>query len=231
MIFSLNKINTTDIPNVVVNDTIVERKQFVKFLGILIDELLSWDKHLSMVAKKLTSSIYALRCAKPWLSENATKTLYYAVFQSHINYGLILWGSAAKKHMNKIWILQKKAIRILASTLYNAHTNPLFHKLRILKIWDIYHVQLAQFMFKMYRKELPKPLLERHVINFQIHEHYTRNCNNPRKILIKTSTASKAIYYQATCIWYNINNEMKHIPEYSVFSNKLKTHLLSQYQE
>ena len=139
----------------------------------------------------------------------ARKTLYYALFQSHINYGLLLWGGASKKYINRIWILQKKAIRILALETYNAHTNPLFHKFRILKLWDIYNLQLAQFMFKMYTKELPKPLLERFVINSEIHGHYTRNRTNPRIPLVRTSIASKAIYYYPSCLWCNIDNEIK----------------------
>ena len=113
-------------PNIVIHNIEIERKPFVKFLGITIDDSLKWDKHISNITNKLTSSLYALRCSKNYLTEKAKKTLYHALFQSHINYGLLLWGSSAKTHTNRIWKLQKKAVRIIASATYNAHTNPLF---------------------------------------------------------------------------------------------------------
>ena len=151
------------------------------------------------------------------------------MFQSHINYGLILWGAAAKKYMNRIWTLQKKAIRIVALETYNAHSNPLFHKLRILKLSDIYHLQLAQFMHKMYHKELPEPLNDKFISHSQIHDYNTRNRTHPRLPKIKTVVASKSIYYQSTSLWYKIDSNLRLIPNYSLFSRKLKQHLFLQY--
>ena len=227
--FPCNKLHAEYICDIIINNAIINQKQYVTFLGILMDAALSWDNHISKLATKLTSALYALRSAKNYLTEKALKTIYYALFQSHIDYGLILWGTAAKKHINRIWILQKKAIRILTKATYNAHTNPLFHKLRILKLWDIYKVQQAKFMHKMYRKALPDPLNYILVLNSQIHDHFTRNRINPRRPLLKSSKASRGIYYNSSILWCNLDPEFKDIPEYSVFSRKLKKHFLHQY--
>ena len=74
----------------------------------------------------MARSLYAIRTAKNFLSQNALKSLYYALIHSHLLYGIQIWGGAANKYVNEIVLLQKKAIRIICNAKYNSHTEPLF---------------------------------------------------------------------------------------------------------
>jgi hypothetical protein len=229
LLFSRNKVHGPCEVQLVLNNTHIEIRPYFKFLGILIDEGLSWESHISKLANKLTSSLYALKSVKNCMTGSALRALYFAIFQSHINYGLILWGSATKKYIKRIWILQKKAIRVITNQPYNAHTNPLFHKLKILKLEDIHMLQLGQFMHKMCHTELPDPLNSKLVINAQVHHHNTRTSTNPRRPQIKTSIASNSIYYQSSGIFCNMDLNIRNIQQFSVFSSKLKSHIIQQY--
>ena len=60
--------------------------------------------------------------------------IYNALILPRINYGLLVWGYENEK----IFKLQKKAIRLISLAKYNAHTEPLFKTLNLLKINDIF---------------------------------------------------------------------------------------------
>ena len=83
----------------------------VKFLGLLVDDTLSWDKHINQIASKLSSACYAVRALTPLLSINALKMLYFSYAHSTISYGIIFWG--ASTNSIKKFRLQKKILRIM----------------------------------------------------------------------------------------------------------------------
>ena len=66
----------------------------VKFLGLLIDGTLNWDKHIKQIASKLSTASYAVRTLTPLLSLNALEMLYFSYAHSIISYGIIFWGAS-----------------------------------------------------------------------------------------------------------------------------------------
>ena len=83
------------------------------------------------------------------------KSLYYAIVYPYLNYGVLAWGSANKTLMDRLLLLQKKALRIICNSDYRAHTDNLFSTNRILRINEIYSLQLGVFMFLLNNNELP----------------------------------------------------------------------------
>jgi hypothetical protein len=86
----------------------------VKFLGLLVDDTLSWDKHINQIASKLSSACYAVRALNPLLSKNALNMLYFSYIHSIISYGIIFWGISVNSI--KIFRLQKKILRIMTKS-------------------------------------------------------------------------------------------------------------------
>ena len=80
---------------------------------------------------------------------------------------------------DKLHILQKKTVRIITSSSYFAHSEPLFKQLRLLKTCDIYKCQLLKCIFKLTHKQLPH-YFEQFTFIFrnQQHNHATRTCQN-----------------------------------------------------
>ena len=107
------------------------------------DAQLEWNDHIKYIKNKLNSSINALRKVKNILNTNHLTTLYYSLIYPYIDYDLSLWGSTHKSHVNKIFTKQKTATRTITGTQYNVHTNPLFIKLKVAKLNDLYKLQIA----------------------------------------------------------------------------------------
>ena len=87
--------------NLYIEGTILERVPCTKFLGLCIDEHLSWKQHIDHCKKKMSSGIYAMNMAKHILSINHLRTLYYSLVHPYATYGIRLWGNLHTKNIQK----------------------------------------------------------------------------------------------------------------------------------
>jgi hypothetical protein len=187
----LTNVPSINIDTYVLNigNDVIERKHFIKFLGIYIDEHLKWHEHINVCKSKLTSSLYAINKVKNIVPVNCLKTLYYSLVYPHITYGIILWGSTYNIHVNKLYVMQKRIIRTMLRTDYNEHSHPLFHQLQLLKLQDIYEIEIAKVMYKYNNHNLPNPLLNNFVDTQFIHGHQTRQYTHLRSLTCRLNTA------------------------------------------
>ena len=74
-----------------------------------------------------------------------------ATFQSNLNFSLLAWGFDCKRLVK----LQKKIIRIICSSGYNAHTEPLFKTLKLLKLTDMMKLKTLKFYYKVKKNKAP----------------------------------------------------------------------------
>jgi hypothetical protein len=117
-----------------------------KLLGINLDEHLNLNIHISSLLTKLSRSLFFLKRAKNILPQAALKLLYYSMFHSHLLYCTNIISITNQSNLNKISLLQRKAIRIITNSEYNAHTDPLFLNLGILPFDKIIYLNKALFM-------------------------------------------------------------------------------------
>ena len=133
----------------------ITEKQSIKYLGILIDSTLSWKDHITNLSKKLSRSIGLLYKLRPFVNLKIMKNVYHALFYSHLVYGIQVWGSACDSHIGTIQVLQKTVVRLMS---YDDQfplipgplpaSSPLFVKLGLLKLNDIFILQVSMFIHK-----------------------------------------------------------------------------------
>ena len=137
--------------NVKTKGTKIERVESFNFLGVMLDENLTWKSHIKIVGKKnlkVTSILYRLKNIFP---DNVLFVLYNLLIASYINYGLLLWGV----HVHKLELLQRKVLRFMANSVYIAHTTPLLIKHGLLSVRDMYKLKLLKFYYKLAYDLLP----------------------------------------------------------------------------
>ena len=132
-----------------------EGEKAVRFLGVWVDDDLSFLTHLSKLKVRLSYGIHALNTAKFNTTQAIRKTIYHTLFESHLRFGLIMFGSASQSSVNELFILQKKAIRLVTGSHFKAHTDPLFLKLKILKIDDLVNLERQLLVHKYRQGKLP----------------------------------------------------------------------------
>ena len=108
-----------------------ERKECVRYLGVLIDLKLSWTHHITYISTKIGESLGILARLKHFVSSSALLNIYRSLVQPHLSYGIAVWGQAAPTNLEKILILQKRALRLI-------HFKPLrFHAVSLFKLSNV----------------------------------------------------------------------------------------------
>ena len=107
----------------------------IRYLGVKIDENLNWKDHIHDIATKLNRANALLFKIRNYVNFNTLKSIYFAIFDSHINYANLIWGQNINSAFRNV-TLQKKAIRIINNQLRNGHSSLLFKKSNILKFED-----------------------------------------------------------------------------------------------
>ena len=146
-IFKNKTVVADNIPNLIVNNININRVKSCKYLGIIIDDRLSFTEHIDNVVsmiKQYCGIYYKLRL---YLPKSCLKKLYYALIYPHLTYGLEIYGNTADSYLdpllkinNKILrILQNKPIRTARQTLYNNYNTLPISTLRDFKIATLLH--------------------------------------------------------------------------------------------
>ena len=148
MILPKGKKYNTDNVKININGNEIKQVNFTKFLGIYIDEHLSWAQHIDYLSNKIARNVGILSKLKYFLPMYIMNTLYHSLILSHVQYCTLFWANAYSTCLNKLIILQKTTIRIIPQSHYLAHTDPLFSKLKLLKLDDLYKHQLCIYMYK-----------------------------------------------------------------------------------
>ncbi len=120
----------------------IERVDYHKFLGIIIDRKLKWHEYIMSCRAKMSSTLYALNSSKTCLTEQCSLMICNSLVPPILSYGILLWGSAGKILLNRPWVMPKKAARIITKSQYNASKDPLFSHLNIMELNDLYNFHM-----------------------------------------------------------------------------------------
>ena len=142
--------------------------KFVKYLGIYIDEHLTWKHHIDFVCNKLKRANGALSKLRHYIGKETLLSIYFSLFHSHLSYGAQIWGQRQNLHTRRIHIQQKQALRLMSFSNFRAHSSPLFQDYKILTFFDFVKYLNILFIFKFFNRILPIPIQECHEINRQV---------------------------------------------------------------
>ena len=104
-----------------------------KFLGVYLDKHLTWKYHINFVCKQIAKSLGILSRTHFYLSCKTKLMLYDTLIYPYITYCNSTWSSTYIFNLNRIYYLQKRAVRGVTNSEYRAHTAPLFSKLKIFR--------------------------------------------------------------------------------------------------
>ena len=111
----------------VIGNEIISLVKDAKFLGLFIDENLTWRAHIAKIRHNISSGLYMLNNTRNFLPSDQKKTVYMSFVNSHILYGVLLWGTMALTgDVSKLSRQQNKAMRAINNKRRNFPTNPLY---------------------------------------------------------------------------------------------------------
>ena len=209
-----------------INGLRLERCSSYKYLGLFIDEGLTWKNHVKHVCQKMSKVCGIISKIRHCVNMKTLKIVYYALGYSYLRYCNIVWGSASKNILKPLVALQNRILRIMTFAPFGRiDIDELYLKLRLLRLDKIHYLEKAKFMYRYYKNKLPSNFNNYFETQTAVtHSYNLRNRNPPRQIL--SIYAEKMIKYNGPDIWSTIPTEIQNCQSLKSFTDRLKKDIL-----
>ena len=172
------EVNLNVIDNNTNTLTSLECKEYVKYLGVLIDSHLSWKFHIDYVASKLSKIVGIIAHLRHFVPFNTLPSIYQSLMFPYLTFGLSAWGQAAQLHLNKLLLLQKRAICFMNFSKPRTHVVPLFISSKILPINMLYFETMSTSMYDISNNSAPQNISTLFRKSNLIHPYKTRSSSS-----------------------------------------------------
>ena len=144
--------------NICIDDVNISRVSHTKFLGVILDNSLSWSTHTLNIVNMLSKYcgiFYRLKHVKDILPSKTLISLYNTLVCPHLTYCNLIWADSNNTNLHQIHLKQKRIMRICSNSHWLEHSPPLFKKLNSLNIYDIHKLLSGIFMYNFTFNNLP----------------------------------------------------------------------------
>lgn len=206
-------------PTAVIDDKVIDNRPNAKFLGLLVDSQLNWSNHVDMISARISSGLFVLRNIVRVCSSQTALSVYYALIQSHISYGITVWGSCSNEDLTRILKLQKRAVRYLCGLGGRDCCRERFGELGILTVPCLYILEICLMV-----KKNPDKFIRTNAR----HGYQTRNTGNLEYPLHRTTRFELKPSYRGIRFFNKLPDQFKAIGSIKIFKKELKTYLLTK---
>lgn len=212
--FHPNPSNYTYSPLIKLNKNSIVQVTTFKLLGVYIDLSLNWKCHVDYVSKKCGKNCFALKRLHEITGKETSKIFYHSNFESIIRYGIIVWGNSTAA--NRIFILQKRAIRCMFGLKFRETCKTTFIREKILTLPCIYILDVLKFVKQNINN-----------FNFQneFHNYSTRHGNDLQYNLHRLELYKSNPYYIGVTLYNKLPENIKNSST-TKFSTSVKNILI-----
>lgn len=225
MVFHTRNKKVAKHGNVLIDNIQLNHVTKTKFLGVILDESLSWKDHIATVKKKVAKSVGILHRLKKILPLSILVTLYKSLIHPYLEYCNILWAIDKTVVLNELLRLQKKAIRIITNSPWKCNTVALFKRLYILPLFTLNSLQLGCFMYRCVNDLIPTKFRSMFIRNDLVHSHNTRNKSKLHMPSHRLKLRATTVRVAGVMFWNGLSPEIQTLSPLFRFKNKLKKEL------
>ena len=215
-----------------VGTNVLKYKPNKKYLGLILDNNLSWENHIKELNKKLVKYTGIFSKIRHCLPIACRKIVYKSFVSSRLNYGSEIYVNTTKKCIQPLIVTQNKLIRIMQFKSIRTPINCLYKEFGVLKLKDLHNYNICCIVHKFIHKPelLPEAVNDIFRKNEQIHHYNTRQKKDLHPPKIKTkSYGEKTFSFQGTTLWNNLPENIKEITSVQSFKTKFKQFTLNNY--
>ena len=205
--------NLIDIPEICIRNQIITRSKTQKFLGILVDERLSFKEHIDKISKKVSSGIGIIKKLKSFIGPAILNKIYNAIIYPHIIYSVEAWGSSSKAGIRRLNNLINKAKRHIGST--NNST--------LISVENVHKRFCCTRLFKYFILKESNYYHQKFLDQIPNHSILTRfNANNLfSNPSIRSSKFHSSFFYTSMKYWNKLPNEIRNISKLRKFKLRI----------
>lgn len=205
--------------SVMVEANPIEQVAATVFLGFQIDRGLTWNKHIDNLCARLGSACFALRRLSRVVSADVVRACYFATVHSLLQYGAELWGRAADRE--RVFRMQKRAVRAIARTAWDAPARPYFISLQVLTLPSIIILQAVMHV---------RQNLERFKTRGDHHArcYNTRGAGKLASVPNRLAKSDRLTHVLGPALYNNLPDDIVTAPSLSSFKRRLKSWLVEK---
>ena len=227
IIFRSKRNSIKNLPDTIGHENIkIKRETKIKYLGLTLEEHLSWDQHTNEICNKLKCLFPLFYNIRQYLDKDNIRNIYYTMIYSRIKYGSIITGQTTNENINKIQTLQNKLLKVLYYKNYRYSTNNLHTELSILKFNDLINQETLSFLYKYVHDKLPSVFdnyfSHRNELSEMIEEQRKRRFIFP---MYKTDMGKSSIKYVASKLF----NEKAPLLKLNISIKTFRKHVKKMY--
>ena len=205
--------------NLNINKHNIQQVSVFKYLGVYLDNKLTWQEHVNYLKSKLakiTGMFYKMRYYTP---RKVLMLVYHALVGSFLRYGIGAWGSCS----SQLQTAQDKVIRALLFLSYDSDTNSGLSQLKILNVKNIYKHEVVKLIHSVHFKYCPSAFsnffeMSSHTFPTRLRETSVFSLSKPR-----TELGKKSLKFSGVQKWFDLPSHLKDIQEPKKFNKNFKT--------
>ena len=223
-----NKRKYLNITKIEANDISINRVFSIKYLGVVLDSLLTWNDHINFVCSKLLKYFGIFNHIKSFVSKTIARQLYFAFVYSTISYGIEIYGSASQKLLSKIQVIQNRLLKLLLGMDRMTSTNLVHRYLHVLKVKDIYSINILCFTNNCILRRCPAIFENYFITRDQAYHFRQLDLYVPR---FRTEQGSLLVDIHGARLWNSLSEEVKKFRLQVNFRKCLAKHFISFYTD
>ena len=202
----------------------------IKILSLTIDHNLTWHAHIDTVCTKMSRMIGILWRIRDLLSQSMKQMFYNAYILPSLDYALFAWSGLSDGDLNRILLLQKRAVRVVTDSKWDAPSKPLFRRLGWMTIKQRVKYQRSFLMYKCLSGLAPNYLTDLFQYTEPNHQYALRSINNILQLIVpkaKTEQFKSSFSYAGASTWNKLPSTIKCVSSLESFKLLAKKHFLS----
>ena len=206
----------------------LERSVAAKYLGVTLDDKLTWKQHIDTLTAKLSKTIAAFKIVKNYVNVEQKRSLYFAYIFSRIQYGIELFSSSKKKDLKQVQTKQNRALKVLFNKEHRTPTRELHKELNLLQVQDIGQVNILKFVHKQRLGDTPEAFNNYFT---EVNEHHNINTRQAKNLHVprENNWGMKSMKYRGAVLWNKTDNEIRDCKTTKTFAGKVKKLIINTY--
>ena len=225
VLFHPKNLKINNYPKIKINGEPIIRRNSTKYLGLYLDENLSWKEHINNVKIKLEKGMGMLYKLKIFAPKSVVKAAYHAFITPYINYGLLNWGNASNATLSPVDKCLEKANKIIKSLSNRTQEN-----IGLFNLSDLHRLAIGKFMWKLHNDKLTN--CTKNMFTMKLNYVRVTRTSSQFHLSNPSSLAKRRfITFYGLKVWHHLPVDIKASKSINIFKKKMKDMFFNQNQK
>lgn len=210
-------------PDLTINGIALHERQQEKYLGLTLDNKLTWRAHIQQITKKLSSLVGSLYNIARCIPRKARLLIYNSLVKPHLLYLIELWGCAAKTNLNHIQALQNKLVKILHHYHYLTSSRTIYKETKLMNIKQLHTYNTCILIYKIIHKLIHSDIT--FTLKSQINKYASRRHTHLAIPRVRTKYGKNNLTFVGAQLYNKLPKTVRDATSLRIFKKRLREHI------